>query len=516
MSVIDYIRNYPATSCRMHFGDTIIEELIPGYKTNYVSGRDSMMADVYEIDTEVRNFSRFRRRKRLKRELTVGFVIVSTTPEAYHIACNKLKGLLFSLDSDDQEIWFEDESDVFYKGTVTNVTCDKFANISTGGGSITITCSDPRKYAREETEVEIQNGSFLVDYTGTYPSYPILEAIANSELAFISFTNQNNKILQFGNPEKILGQEEGEVEKSEIRFDKTFTGSVPSDWTRNSGKLSDDLTTHHVRNGTLKIIAQGITADSYGTATGDNNVYGVSITKQIPNSSLGTVGAKNWTVNWEHLFYSENVKAWGEIAICIAGKLDGSGSLRSIAEVHIVKNTVGTNGANLYFYINNKSQKRDNNSFTIEERNSITGITGGKSSITKLGTKYTFNISNMVYEFTDSTNLIATEVTVVFNAYKGKVLMPMNALKRITFTSHGDSITSVEDIPNPIANGDDIVADCASGEVTVNGTLRYGLGAIGNDWEEFMLTPGANEIQCLYDTGVTAPEFKMRYREVYL
>lgn len=507
MSVIDYIRNYPATSCRMHFGDTIIEELIPGYKTNYVSGRDSMMADVYEIDTEVRSFSRFRRRKRLKRELTVGFVIVSTTPEAYHKACNKLKSLLFSLDSDDQEIWFEDESDVFYKGTVTNVTCDKFANISTGGGSITITCSDPRKYAREETEVEIQNGSFLVDYAGTYPSYPIFEATCNGSTGYISFIDKRNNILQFGNP---LGEEE--LPSSVTRVSQKFNSSVPSDWVANVATLSTDCR-NTKKAGSVRIGTSGLTVNSYGSWSSSDPVrHGPTMTKQIP-TTLSNPAPKNWQVTWKNCLYSTNNKARSELQIIVAGTNAG-GTMQSIAEIHIYKPEEGNNKGQLYFYVNDKHVGVAE--YTIEQNNSFSGVNAGSGSISKVDDSYTFSYGGKTWSFKDITALTATEVSLCFFSFGTTPTVTENSVSELKLISYGDDVDSVNGVSNVFLDGDKLVADCSDGKVVVNDLERYGVGAIGNDWEKFYLVPGTNEIQCLYPDGVTAPEFKMRYREVYL
>ena len=62
-------------------------------------------------------------------------------------------------------------------------------------------------------------------------------------------------------------------------------------------------------------------------------------------------------------------------------------------------------------------------------------------------------------------------------------------------------------------------ADCSIGEVYLNGVISPQLGALGNDWEEFCLKPGLNQIGIAYSNWVTdehAPQFKVRYREAYL
>ena len=64
-----------------------------------------------------------------------------------------------------------------------------------------------------------------------------------------------------------------------------------------------------------------------------------------------------------------------------------------------------------------------------------------------------------------------------------------------------------------------MVADCKNGDIYLNGVLSPELGALGNDWEGFCLTPGLNQIGFAYSDWVTekyAPTLKVRYREVFL
>jgi hypothetical protein len=43
------------------------------------------------------------------------------------------------------------------------------------------------------------------------------------------------------------------------------------------------------------------------------------------------------------------------------------------------------------------------------------------------------------------------------------------------------------------------------------------LGALGNDWEDFVLTPGLNQIGIACSEWVeNAPAMKVRYRDVFL
>ncbi|MBQ8528994.1 MAG: phage tail family protein, partial [Clostridia bacterium] len=61
--------------------------------------------------------------------------------------------------------------------------------------------------------------------------------------------------------------------------------------------------------------------------------------------------------------------------------------------------------------------------------------------------------------------------------------------------------------------------DCKTGQIFLNGIATPALGALGNDWEDFTLTPGINQIGFSYSEWVEAdyaPTFKVKYREVFL
>ena len=77
----------------------------------------------------------------------------------------------------------------------------------------------------------------------------------------------------------------------------------------------------------------------------------------------------------------------------------------------------------------------------------------------------------------------------------------------------------MRDIPNKFSADDVVEADCKNAEILLNGTPAPSLGALGNDWEDFYLTPGLNQIGIAYSEWVSAecaPQFKVKYREVFL
>lgn len=152
-----------------------IEELIPGYRTLYVLGRELLNNEIDTFETGIRDGSRKKNKRYPERMLTVGYQLITKTPEEYRSAYNKLMAIL---DVEDAELIFDDEPDYFFRGTPTD-----FGEVEPGRlavvGEIHFLCTDPFKYSVVEYEAENSEeepNTILIDYNGTHRSYPKLEA----------------------------------------------------------------------------------------------------------------------------------------------------------------------------------------------------------------------------------------------------------------------------------------------------------------------------------------------------
>ena len=205
--------------------------------------------------------------------------------------------------------------------------------------------------------------------------------------------------------------------------------------------------------------------------------------------------------------------------------VSGSGSSRKIvAGVNVYKNS-GGNTANLKFYVNGKNVETMQIDLSYHNKyfgnNSASkGITTVKtSSIIKVGGRIGFNIGGIQRNFADSTvaDVNVTEITFYFAQYGTKPTLACNGVYWAKFTK--DYCETYADIPNKFSSNDVVTADCKNGEIYLNNSSAPSLGALGNDWEEFYLTPGLNQIGFAYSDWVSdayAPKFKLRYREVYI
>ena len=263
--------------------------------------------------------------------------------------------------------------------------------------------------------------------------------------------------------------------------------------------------------------------ETYGTSSG---WHGASVTRRIPADAAGTVGAENFTLTYhQKLSIGNSSSALQEMGAFQALLISGSGSSRKIlAGVNIAKNA-DRKTANLDFYVNGKKVSTliidlsFNNPYFGNNSNSQGIITVKTSTITKTGKTVEFNIGGIKKTFNDSsiTNTAATEITFMMSQYGTKPVLSYNGLYWAKFVKN--NCDTYKDIPNKFSANDVVTADCKNGEIFLNGTLTPALGALGNDWEDFYLTPGLNLIGTSYSSWVSsyyAPAFKIRYREVFI
>lgn len=254
----------------------------------------------------------------------------------------------------------------------------------------------------------------------------------------------------------------------------------------------------------------------YGTG---KDWHGPSITREIPADEAGEVGAVNFKLS-----YSQKMSiGTGENATKRCGAfqvlaVSGTGDSRKIvAGVNVYKGSVGKT-AKLRFYVNNAVAETIDIDLSAANKYFYYGRT---STITKSGKKVHFSIGNgniqREYSSDDIANVPVTEITFTFTKFGDKPALERNGLYSAKFVK--DYCTTWKNVPNKFSANDIVEADCSTGEVLLNGSAMPSLGALGNDWEGFCLTPGLNQIGTAFSDWVgegCEPTFKVKYREVYL
>lgn len=490
-----------------------IENLIQGYRTLNVTGREALSAELDYFETGVRDGSKLKSKRFPARIITVSYQLIAESSEAFREAYNQLGRIL---NVEDAELIFNDEPDKFYVGTPETIgAVPPGRNCVTG--EFEILCLDPFKYSVVEYEAigRIEDKSVLIDYNGTYKAFPVLEAdfydeaedgetetalTGNGDCGYVAFFDENENIIQLGNPEEVDGET---YAASQTLMNQTFASSKA--WGTTAKKLWK-VNSGAVAMKTAKTASEYcLSATNYGSGAG---WHGASITRQIGADKAGEVGATHFLFQ-SQIFFGYGGKSTKQIGAIEVKMEDANGN--KIASLRLYKSKTGKS-AYLVFYINGK--KEHITTVDVPEKSRKRSF-----YIRKNGGNILFKFGTYSRHFTedDVADIPVTQVTVSFEQYGTKPTLSYNGITTAKFTKN--NCDTYKDIPNKFGANDVLEAECKEGNVYLNGIETPELGALGNDWEGFYLTPGLNQIGFAYSDFVTdeyAPTIKVRYREVYL
>lgn len=430
----------------------------------------------------------------------------------YNKLINKLKGYISTPES---KIIFNDEQEVYYIGTLKSLQTeqsDAGYKMRSYSGTMEFECLDPFKYSVEEKCIEatIDGGNtFVLDYPGTYKSYPRFEVKMESDNGFVGFCDENNHVLQFGNVD--------EVDKTPYKASEKLASL--SDF----ANLNDDTSTSymhpeyrmpgHLENTTVE------NADAISLASLDNRVAGTwnggMKTLTLPIDSNGEKGARNFYCYLNHWFETGLMGQTGEQTISFL-----TDDNRVICGYSLYKNDMVGNTAAMEFWANGKKLRVINFIPSRYDDHNPLNYARGWNDICKEGNKIRFHWwgSYPTYVIPEIENMKCTKIQITMEQFSNRNLtneyVTRNFFRSIDFWKM--NVTKWKDIPNKFAKNDLLVVDCETGSVKLKGLENKGLGAIGNDWENLCLKPGKNQIKCLHSSWARTPALKMYYREVYL
>ena len=520
-----------------------IENLIPGYRTLSVSGREALSPEIETFSTGIRDGSAMKHKRYPERIITVKYRLMADSPAAFRAAYTKLA---YILDVEDAQLIFDDEPDKFFIGTpcaIGEVEPGRNAVV----GEFEILCVDPFKYSVNEYEATLQDTeagkAFVIDYEGTYKSFPTLtgefydeaEDGVNSttlssagDCGFLAFFNEDGKVIQVGDAEELDG---GEVPASQTLMNQLFNRSTcwgttaKNLWSVNSAAAMpyDEAQVGTVGEvPSMPYATEGnyfMSCTNYGTSSAER--YGASITRAVPADASGEVGAANFNFNFRHKHCpSDGAAGKKECGVFYALVMSGTGESRKIlAGIRISKYSIGDYSGKVDFFVDGVLKESVKTPFT--PKNDYFGVGGKQSSfIEKIGGTVRFDICGITRSYKiagDFASEKAIAVTFMFARYGSAAPLAYNGVTTAKFVK--TNCNTFADIPNKFSASDMVKIDCNSGEIYLNDLLRPDLGALGNDWEQFYLKPGYNMIGLTYSNWLTdayAPTVKLRYREVFL
>ena len=254
-----------------------------------------------------------------------------------------------------------------------------------------------------------------------------------------------------------------------------------------------------------------LTASDFGSGS---DWHGPSITRTLPADKSGVIGATNFTLSYAQKMSIGNEKnATNQLGAFQVLLSDASGKV--VCGVNVYKGSSGKN-AKLRFYMNNSVVQ----TMDVDLSHGNKYFNSSKTStITKSGQTVTFDICGIKKTFRNSAiaSVAVRKVTFTISKFGTKTPLSYNGLYWAKFVKN--NCDTWKDVPNKFSANDILEADCRSGEIFLNGASTPALGALGNDWEGFFLTPGLNQIGFSYSNWVEssyAPCVKVRFREVFL
>ena len=526
----------------MTFNGIVLDNYITNLVIENVEGRDSLSSEISELSYGRVDGSRYRYRRNESRDLTVSYTIISNTDDDQRETLNTLRGILYAPGTENVPIIFADEPDKYYLGTVSNVTQEKITYNNTSKGQITIRLSKPYKYAVNATTVASQLVSgktrFIVDYDGTRKAYPEFtitfptenvpagSAVSNSgDCGFISFVNQNGNVIQLGDPDETdLDSKSTNTTLINQKF-TLWDSTASSNWSVNSNnaRLGSDIVQAGLFSRIVSFNQSYIGSRSMGSG---DKWHGPSITYTLPSDdvadfslSFGVVACTGGNPESARDIITE----LGRIKVQVAN------DAYTIAELEVIKSNKGSlNGTvNLYcggdtatWYSSNISLKTFNKKFGFKDPNNTSDTDPVRTvSIEKKSDTYKLKIGSVSRSYTVSNGPLgnAKYVTIWVGSYGTDDPLGCLGVTDIRFQSNHWATN--EQMKNSFTTNDVCKVNCETGEIFLNNASTPSLGAVGNQWEQFCLMPGLNQIEVNWSSWVSSnnkPTVSMTYRKVYV
>lgn len=376
-----------------------------------------------------------------------------------------------------------------------------------GKGTITWLIPDGVAYSVGEFDFDgVQQDGYqtiTIQNNGTEWADVDYEITHKHENGYIGLVSQYGTI-QLG---KVEETDLEDYEASETLINDIFSPST-SGWVLNNA-TTVHVVSEHKQTGNLAITngtgGYALRVTNYGTG---EQWHGPSWTKQVPMDSNGHIGAKNCTLSWHHYFTTSTFNNRGVIQFLMT---DGNKS--NVAAMTVFKNELGNNKGYAEFFVNGIN--RGKIEFDCSWDNPRTGQKAGRSSISKFGERFEFNVNGDVKPFTvpEMKDIEVTEISTFIGVWGSGEGIGENHVYSMEFVSH--SVDAKMDVPNRFQAGNVVQIDGESTKVYVDGVASAGHEVTGTDY--FKVPPGTTEVQFYYsDFSSPPPTIKAKIREVYL
>lgn len=568
---------YPAEA--LNFNGIYFEDEIEGYQTLSVSGREALEAEVAYIETKARHGAKYRSRRYLPRVITVRYKIRAKDSSDLIEKYNRLNYLLgveearLIFQDEPDKFWIgtrrslapPEEGLLMTTGEIEFYCADPFKysvekhEVRAEGGAITThyrgTVPNPpvfRIRAKADTgRVEFLKDSALVGIGGSYDITKISSGLAKTIFTFDEMSAGY----------AVTGRLAPCIQEKVAIFYQTgydqFSPPVP-EWiepgTQHVERQTETIDgaewtvpLRHPYNEAVIIYPDGVSnemllfwmdpsaaialipeAEQFPTDLSalDNAEY-FSSKYQIRGTGLGyslqdKIEHRNFTLSFESRIYSDNPAGRGAQSFAVYAEgtrtvvndNDESSEVTyhyPVFGIGISKKTIGTNRLEIDVYVDGNPV--DTIIMSSLESNEVFGKKSLPCSLSRYGKTCTLRLGNETYTYNSSEAAMPSYAGIYACDYVGARMMTCNAVRYVRYEEQ--TAKTANEIMNIIRAGDEIVIDCASADIRVNGISEPGLGDIANQWDAMDLEPGDNNIAVI-SVADEPPQVVMEYREAYI
>lgn len=362
---------------------------------------------------------------------------------------------------------------------------------------------------------EYYTNTITVQNAGSYKSYPVITATMSGDNGYLGLASSSGGYLEFGDaesPDKVTG----------TRSDRSLW------WDYRSSPAGSNINTSCVTAYPYRL-----NDSKYPNAFDGSFKFG-----QDPGAEVATpVWASNSSAVWHgpaiHGDIAANINGIRTGYFTFANRVDFKPTTKGMGRVEYNLENNGASGISAVI--------RD--SITTSINRTFECIVGTLSATVKVLKSYTIPKtwgSFLEVKITRSGNTITwqvSEVGSISRSWRWSTTMTTLGAMEITgmtawmqkysnntaldidltdtqFTWQNETV--VTDIPNLFADGDMVTIDTNNKVILVNGVEDRSLQEIGNHWDDFYLTPGANTITVDGSSWATQPAVTIYYQEAYV
>lgn len=494
-------RQLPAEA--MQINGEYIENLIDGYRTLYVMGRELPESDITEIQIGTADGSDYQSKRNVPRTITVGYQLLSTSPEEFREKFNELSRIL---DQEQARLVFYDEPDKYFIGTKSEVG-------DVGSGKLNVTgefsfyCCDPYKHSMTEKtfQAKLNNGvmeaKIYNDGTEECALHYTIEH--NHENGYIGIVSEYGA-MQYGKVDEVDSET---LQRSE----ELFRYSNPTEFgamANGQGVLTEDFP----KNGTWRTVTYQdkpyLALDNVGSGS---SWHGASKMVTLPQDSSGQNTAQN--------FYCQT-RVWWEVGRqSQTGLLEfvvGDENNNLLASIHIVKTSTNNGAARIIMKIAGEEVERiEFNS----NGSSPVALNAGQLYIRKTGGEFEFYYHGKhTFNRPELAEKKAKSVTIFLGQHGNRTASADDLVTRMYFDYlffRKDNVNYEKDIPNRYPAGTVLYINGSERKIYRDGINCVEDEIVGTQY--FKVPPGETVVQFYYsDFCDPPPTIAASITEVFL